>query len=131
MKKSTLVTLVLSSALVSGCDDPSTYGAPGYAASTMVTNNTYVPGLGYYHAPYRGWFQFPYNDYRPGFGYYHGGLYTPQPYVSDIQASPQPTPFTFGGSGGGGGAHLRSTESSSSVTRGGFGSIGHGGLAGS
>lgn len=31
MKKSALVTLVLSGALVSGCDDRSGYASPGYA----------------------------------------------------------------------------------------------------
>ncbi|HUD82517.1 MAG TPA: hypothetical protein VMQ67_03400 [Candidatus Saccharimonadales bacterium] len=131
MKKSALVTLVLSGALVSGCDDRSQYGDPGYGAGANVTNNTYVSGLGYYHAPYHGWFEYPYNYYRPGFGYYHGGIYTPRPLVSGILSSPPSIPSTFGGSRGGGGAHFGSTESSSSVTRGGFGSIGHGGFTGS
>jgi hypothetical protein len=131
MKKSTLVTLVLSSALVNGCDDRNLYGNPGYAAGTNVTNNTYVSGMGYYHAPYHRWFEYPYNYYRPGFGYYHGGIYTPQPYVSDILSSPPSTPSTFGTPGGGGGTHFGSAGSSSGVMRGGFGSIGHGGSAGS
>jgi hypothetical protein len=130
MKKSALVTLVLSSALVSGCDDRSQYGDPGYAALPSVTNNTYVSGLGYYHAPYHGWFEYPYNCYRPGFGYYHGGIYTPQPHVSDIFSSPPSIPSISGGNGGEA-AHFGSTGSSSGVTRGGFGSIGHGGFSGS
>jgi hypothetical protein len=131
MKKSALVTLVLSSALVSGCDDRSQYSNPGYAAGTNVTNNTYVPGLGYYHAPYHGWFEYPFNYYRPGFGYYHGGLYSPKPYASAILSSTPSIASTSDGSGGGGGTHFGSTKSSPGATRGGFGSIGHGGMAGS
>jgi hypothetical protein len=131
MKKSALVTLVLSGALVSGCDDQRQYGDLGHASGTDLTNNTYVSGLGYYHAPYHGWFEYPYNFYRPGFGYYHGGIYTPQPYVSDILSGPASIPSTYGGSGGAVGPHVGSAKSSSGVTRGGFGSIGHGGLAGS
>jgi len=131
MKKSALVTLVLSGALVSGCDDRSQYGNPGYAAGTNVTNNTYVSGRGYYHAPYHGWFEYPYNYYRPGFGYYHGGIYTPQPYVSDILSGPAFSPSAYGGSGGGDGTHSSGTASSSGVSRGGFGSIDHGGFSGS
>jgi hypothetical protein len=130
MKKSALVTLVLSGALVSGCDDRNQYGYPGYAAATNVTNNAYVSGLGYYHAPYHGWFEYPYNYYRPGFGYYHGGIYTPQPYVSSIFSS-SPSISTAPGGVGGGGARLGSAAPSSAVTRGGFGSIGRGGLGGS
>jgi len=130
MKKSALVTLVLSGALASGCDDGSQYGDPGYAASANVTNNTYVSGLGYYHAPYRGWFEYPYNCYRPGFGYYHGGIYTPQPYVSDILSSSPSIPSTYGGAGGQG-ANSGSTGASSGVSRGGFGSTGHEGFGGS
>ena len=136
MKKSTMVTLVLSGALMSGCDDSPRYGSqdyPGYPTGTDVTNNTYVSGLGYYHAPYRGWFQYPYNFYRPGFGYYHGGLYSPDPFVSDVVSSRPPLPSTFrtGGMGATGGSHPGSSSFSSSVSRGGFGSIGHAGSIGS
>ena len=131
MKKSALVTLVLSGALVSGCDDRNQYDDPAYAAGTNVTNNTYAPGLGYYHAPYHGWFEYPYNYYRPGFGYYHGGIYTPQPDVGDVQASQPSISSPHGGSVGADGARFGSTPSSSGVTRGGFGSIGHGGFSGS
>jgi hypothetical protein len=88
VKKSTMVTLVLSSTLVSGCDErsaPANWSTQGDPPA--VTNNTYVPGQGYYHAPYHGWFPYPYNFYRPGFGYYHGGIYTPGPVTSDVVAS--------------------------------------------
>lgn len=129
MKKSALVTLVLSGALAGGCDDGRQSADSGYTASTSVTNNTYVPGRGYYHAPYHEWFEYPYNYYRPGFGYFHGGAYSPQPYVSDVFSSFPSGSAGYSG-GGGEGAHFGSGESSSGVSRGGFGSIGHGGSGG-
>ncbi|HEY3853325.1 MAG TPA: hypothetical protein VGO67_02905 [Verrucomicrobiae bacterium] len=127
MKKSTLVTLVLSGALVTGCDDRRQNSDWSSGNGEVVTNNTHVSGLGYYHAPYHGWFEYPYNFYRPGFGYYHGGLYSPEPFVSDVFSSTPSMSGTFGrGYGGGGGFG----GSSSSISRGGFGSIGHGGGGG-
>jgi hypothetical protein len=118
MKKSTIVTMVLSSTLAGGCDDR---GAPGdwsaESAANTVTNNTYVPGRGYYHAPCNGWFPYPYNYYSPGLGYYHGGVYTPDP-ASDPVISSRPT-------APGGGSRVRSGTSDPVVTRGGFGSSGH------
>ena len=94
MKKSRFVTLVLAGALVGGCDqdDPPNGRGEEKSANPLVTNNTYVAGRGYYHAPYHGWYQYPYNAYRPGHGYYHGGLYSPTPEVSPITAS-QPHPI--------------------------------------
>ena len=124
MKKSSLVTLVLSTALVSGCDDQSQYADGSDGATASITNNTYVPGRGYYHAPYHSWFEYPYNYYRPGFGYYHGGTYTPRPYASDILVS-RPAISHLGG------AHFGPGEARGGIARGGFGSIGHGGWGGS
>jgi len=135
MKKSAMVTLVLSGALISGCDDRNAYrysSYPGYPTGTNVTNNTYVSGLGYYHAPYHDWFPYPYNYYRPGYGFFHGGLYSPAPFVSDVAASAPPSPAAFR-TGGGGVSHAGSAGSdafghSSGISRGGFGSIGHGSI---
>lgn len=128
-----MVTLVLSGALLSGCDDRQPYrhtSYPGYPSGTNVTNNTYVPGLGYYHAPYHNWFLYPYNYYRPGFGYYHGGLYSPSPFESDIVESVPPPPSSFRTGGGGyspGSSYASSTAAhSSGISHGGFGSTGHG-----
>jgi hypothetical protein len=98
-----------------------------------MTNNTYRPGYGYWHAPFRGWYPYPYNYYRPGFGYFAGGGYRPAPFVSPIIVSP---PYNWGGGayGGGGGGYgggvsgygrSSSPSHSANVTRGGFGSSGH------
>ena len=149
MKKSTMVTLVLSGALMGGCDNRvrTVYqpNDPGPAAEAEPTNNTYVPGMGYYHAPYHGWYKYPYNYFQPDYGYYHGGVFSPDPAPIVVVSSRPPPPSTFrtgGGVVGGGGSHIGSigTGSSvggsshvgssgiaSSVSRGGFGSIGHGG----
>lgn len=122
MKKSTMVTLVLSSRLVAGCDDNPAIGdwsTQGASATNTVTNNTYVAGRGYYHAPYYRWYEYPYNFYRPGFGYYHGGFYTRDPEVSAITVSrPMASARSFGSKMG---------TSSRGITRGGFGFTGHAG----
>ena len=38
-----------------------------------VPNNSYVPGVGYYHSVHHAWFPYPFNYYYPGYGYYRGG----------------------------------------------------------
>lgn len=38
-------------------------------------NNHYVPGVGYYHAPFRSWFSRPYNDYDSSRGYFYNNAW--------------------------------------------------------
>jgi hypothetical protein len=83
MKKSSMVMLVISGALLAGCDS----SPESWESSQTYTNNHYVAGRGYYHAPYRAWYPFPYNYRDPGRGYYHGGNYTAEPHVSSITQS--------------------------------------------
>lgn len=52
---------------------------PARKESQVLTNDTYIPGRGYYHAPFFTFFPFPYNHYRPGAGYYRGGQYHSYP----------------------------------------------------
>jgi len=85
VKRSAQVALVLSGALLSGCSQGSDDRAEG--TGQVLTNNAYVPGRGYYHAPYRGFFPVPYNSYVPGAGFYHGGRYTGAPDQSTVAAS--------------------------------------------
>src|SRR5690242_4614575 len=90
MKRSTAVTLVLSGALLAGCDNPPKGASDDWSSSgndAPITNNTYEPGHGYWHAPYHSWYPYPYNYYRPGFGYYYGGSYYDHPETSPITAS--------------------------------------------
>jgi hypothetical protein len=103
-RKSAAILLVLSGGLLAGCNRNEPLEA---ASSQPLTNNTYHASRGYYHAPYHGWFPFPYNHHRPGVGYYHGGSVTPSPHQSSITASlPQKSPSSSHTSRGGFGRHL-------------------------
>ena len=98
MKRSKLVTLVISGAILAGCDDRSGGGNWQYGDQPL-TNNTYSPGYGYWHAPYSSWYPYPYNSYTPGLGYYHGGTYSESPHVSSITSSRPSIATSRGGFG--------------------------------
>jgi hypothetical protein len=66
VKRSRSIRLVLisgvSAGALAGCGPPQ----PSPLSSEAVyTNNCYVPGVGYYHAPFRAWFSLPYNHFDP------------------------------------------------------------------
>lgn len=87
MKRSAQVLLVISGAILTGCGRNTTRWDDPAESSEVLTNNAYVAGHGYYHAPYHSFYPFPYNYYTPGRGYYHGGTYTLEPNQSGIAAS--------------------------------------------
>jgi hypothetical protein len=144
MKKSTAVTLIISGALLVGCDRHTNgYGTwSSGGTNAPITNNTYVSGRGYWHAPYYNWYPYPFNYFRQGYGYYHGGFYSDLPQaVSIFASSPRRPPgynadgssAWYGGSHGEGyyghssvGSFFGGGESSGSVSRGGFGHTGGG-----
>lgn len=64
---------------MTGCSRRDEKSAAAPRQSQVVTNDTYIEGRGYYHAPYHTWHPFPYNFYSPGVGYYRGGSYYPEP----------------------------------------------------
>ena len=113
---------------MAGCNDQ--YGGNGDWSSgngpygtNAITNNTYAPGYGYWHAPYHGWYPYPYNFYRPGFGYFHGGNYSDAPEVSPIiRSSPR---FSSGGGLHSGSWSGSGSESHFGISRGGFGGSAH------
>jgi len=111
MKRSKRLTLVIFGALLTGCDEPSdpSNSRGQYGRGQSLTNNTYVPGHGYYHAPYHSWYPYPYNSYHPGLGYYHGGDFSPSPHTSPVTAS----------------RPIGSSARASFISRGGFGAFGH------
>ena len=54
--------------------------------------NQHIPGAGYYHAPFRGFFSFPYNHYDVNRKqYFYGGHWGPAPHRSIVNIS-APTP---------------------------------------
>ncbi|HUR56868.1 MAG TPA: hypothetical protein VM029_04105 [Opitutaceae bacterium] len=61
------------------------------SAERTYTNNEYVPGVGYYHAPFFAWYPFPWNFHNPARGYFAGGQWHTTPFTSGVLSS-QPTP---------------------------------------
>lgn len=121
----------------------------------VYSNDDYVAGVGYYHAPYHAWFPHPFNYYDAGRGYFAGGLWQPAPWPIPVTQSMPTTAAVaaalaaqrqqqqqqtnrsrswFGGSGfHGGGFSSRPAGTpaapSHSIFRGGFGSSGHHGVS--
>jgi hypothetical protein len=82
MKRSKSIRLVLlgslSTAILTGCDQK-----PSVSAQNVYTNNFYVPGAGYYHAPFRAWYRLPYNHFDSKINmYFYGGQWGKQPFES-------------------------------------------------
>jgi hypothetical protein len=118
----------------------------------MYANNEYIPGIGYYHAPYHAWFPHPYNYYDPVQGYFAGGLWRAMPWVATLSPSQpssaavaaalaaqrrqeeqrQQARSSLGGRSGFSGGWFSSARPAGSapsahpsIIRGGFGSFGH------
>jgi hypothetical protein len=95
VKRSRSIKLVLAGGLsagaLSGCS-PSGNAPPKVSTANAYTNNHFIPGAGYYHAPYRAWYPMPYNEYSAASKlYYHGGRWDTLPHASIVNIS-QPTP---------------------------------------
>ena len=59
---------------------------------SFFTNDTFVPGAGYYHAPFQRFYPRPYNHYDAARGqYFHGGQWAAEPHRSIVNIS-APTP---------------------------------------
>jgi hypothetical protein len=97
----------ISGMALSGCDQK-----PALNTANYYTNNFYVPGAGYYHAPYRSWYPLPYNYFdAQKQQYYYGGQWALRPDSSITNIS---APLL---------ASVNSAENSrTDVSRGGFGS---------
>ena len=120
-RRSGWVTISVAAAIVIGApvlfyqcraeDDPVVEGQ-AYA------NNHYVPGVGYYHAGYHGFFPFPYNFYDAGRGsYFTGGSWRSSPDTRSNLTSSVPSRSTVASAN----SQFRSAQASS---RGGFGRTG-------
>lgn len=82
MKRSRSIRLVLiggiSAGVATGCGPGNQ--PPVISAQNVYTNNYHVPGVGYYHAPYRAFFPFPYNHFDTASQrYFYGGQWSRVP----------------------------------------------------
>jgi hypothetical protein len=110
MKRTKTIKLVLlggvSTAVLTSCQPK-----PSVSTQNVYTNNFYVPGAGYYHAPFRGWYSLPYNHFDPQKNlYFYGGKWGLLAFQSITNIS-SPTPDAV---------QLAETLRTD-VTRGGFG----------
>jgi hypothetical protein len=98
----------LAAGALSGC---SPQDRPAISADNVYTNNYYVPGAGYYHAPFCTWYPIPYNHFDAQKQmYYWGGNWCAIPHQSITNLS-SPSPQTA----------LAVQARSSDIPRGGFG----------
>jgi hypothetical protein len=92
VKRSHRIALVLlggaSAGAFSGCSQPG-IGSPVRISSQCVyVNDYYVPGVGYYHAPFHRFYPYRYNSYDPRVKmYFAGGQWALLPYQSPINIS--------------------------------------------
>ncbi|HLP77069.1 MAG TPA: hypothetical protein VK327_09130 [Candidatus Paceibacterota bacterium] len=91
MKRSRSIRLVLIGTLSVGaltsCGPRGS--SPDVTAQNVYTNNYFVPGAGYYHAPFRSWYPLPYNHYDPQNRlYFYGGQWSTSPHRSITNISP-------------------------------------------
>lgn len=108
----------LSAGAISGCGPEQ---PPPLSSEAVYTNNFYVPGVGYYHAPFRAWYQLPYNHFNQKTRmYFYGGQWaaTPCESITNIstpiagvaqQAEAQRTDIVRGGFGSTSGSHWSSS----------------------
>ena len=100
----------LSAGALTGCGPGSQ--SPAISTQNVYTNNYYVAGVGYYHAPFRAFYPMPYNFYEPkNQQYFFGGQWAAAPHQSITNIS-APTPVVAQQ------AEARRTD----VSRSGFGS---------
>ena len=94
MKRSRSIRLVLigglSAGTLTGCGPGGP--SPPISAQNVYTNNYYVAGVGYYHAPFRAFYPMPYNFFEPqNRRYFFGGQWAAAPHQSITNIS-APTP---------------------------------------
>ena len=106
----------LSAGALAGC---SPTGRPAISSDNVYTNNFYVPGAGYYHAPFRAWYAQPYNFYDSQKRlYFFGGQWAADPHqsITNVSSPPPQTAQTV-------------QAARTDIPRGGFGCTGgHGGF---
>jgi hypothetical protein len=105
----------LSAGALAGC---SPGGPAPITTDNVYANDYYVPGVGYYHAPFRAWYPLPYNHFDSSRQqYYCGGQWSAAPTESITNMS-SPTEQ----------AASLAEASRTDVMRGGFGGTSGGGF---
>jgi hypothetical protein len=90
VKRSKSIRLILIGGLSAGALAGCNQKAP-VSAQNVYTNNFYVPGVGYYHAPFRAWYPLPYNHLDPQtHRYFYGGQWGAAPFenITNISSPP-------------------------------------------
>ena len=80
----------LTAGALTSCGPTSAPKSP-ITADRVYTNNAYVAGVGYYHAPFRAWYSLPYNHFDPQTQrYFYGGQWGAAPCqsITNISAPP-------------------------------------------
>ena len=119
MKRSRNVRLLLlGGGLAAGANSACTPGSakeePRITAGSYYTNDYYIAGAGYYHAPFRAFFPHRYNHFDAATNrYFYGGQWGNAPFQSAINIS-TPTPE----------AAAAAEAARPPVVRGGFGGTG-------
>jgi hypothetical protein len=112
VKRSRHIRLILiggiSAGALAGCSPD---GPSPVSSEAVYTNDYYIPGVGYYHAPFHDWYTVPYNHFDPQTQrFFYGGQWASAPMESAVNIS-SPTPE----------AVSRVEAARTDVTRGGFG----------
>jgi hypothetical protein len=92
VKRSKSIRLLLMGGVAAGALTGCGPGTASVSSQNVYTNNYYVPGVGYYHAPFRAWYALPYNHFDPqNQRYFYGGQWALSPHqtVTNI-SSPAP-----------------------------------------
>ena len=117
LKRSKNIRLLLLGGLSAGALSSCAPSGPGPVSTEAVyTNDYFVQGVGYYHAPFHNWYALPYNYHdAANHRYYYAGSWAEAPYASIVNLS-SPTADA-----------VRNAEAiRTDVVRGGFGGTGSG-----
>lgn len=94
VKRSRIVKRLLVGGFTAGLATACGQGAePRITPENYYTNDSFIQGAGYYHAPFQGFFPLPYNHYdAQRRSYFFGGQWGPAPHRSIVNIS-TPTPL--------------------------------------
>ena len=72
----------------SACSPSAPTGEPRVSVESYYTNDHYIAGVGYYHAPFRAFYPYRYNHFDPATRrYFYGGEWGAAPFQSAINIS--------------------------------------------